>query len=92
MGSGAGHPFASLFQTYKKRLDELFKTLRERDRERDRQRERKVDGTVGGLRCLTVSLKQFCFNSSYDFPVRDVLFVSCFYHRRVIGKTTGKLL
>src|SRR5581483_3236954 len=30
--------------------------------------------------------------SLYDFPVRDVLLVSCFYHRRVIGKTTGKLL
>src|SRR5581483_6451306 len=29
--------------------------------------------------------------SLYDFPVRDVLLVSCFYHRKVIGKTIGKL-
>src|SRR5581483_12416445 len=47
--------------------------------------------THSPLRCLTVSLKQFYYNFSHDFPVRGVLFVSCFYHRKVTRKTIGKL-
>ena len=39
------------------------------------------------LRCLTVSLKQLYCDFSYDFPIRDVLFVSYFYHRKVIGRS-----
>jgi len=44
------------------------------------------------LCCLTVSLKQLCYNFSYDFPIKDVLFVSYSCHRKVIGNAMGKLV
>ena len=45
-----------------------------------------------GLALSHSFLKQFSYNFSYDFPVRDVLFVLYFCHGKVIGKAVGKLV